>query len=103
MPWEDGTLTPDDVAERLGVPVDDRVTDATDVARAWAQRRRGSTDPLALWSDALAWDGGVRYAVLLVQSATQPAGFPSWEPDTGQEYTAFIRAADHVGADPMIA
>ena len=103
MPWQDSTLTPEDVAGRLGVPVDERVTDATDVARAWAQRRRCNTDPTVLWSDATAWDGGVRYAVLLVQSAVQPAGFPSWEPDLGQDYTAFARAADHVGRDPVVA
>ena len=37
MPWQDGTLTDDDVAAELGVPVDARVTVATDAARAWAQ------------------------------------------------------------------
>lgn len=103
MPWQDGTLTPEDVADRLGLPVDDRVTDATDVARSWAQRRRRNTDPPTLWSDPTAWDGGVRYAVLLVQSGVQPAGFPSWTPDAGLDYTAYARAADHVGMDPVIA
>lgn len=103
MPWDAGTLTPEDVAKFLGVPVDDRLTAATDTSRAWAQRRRCLTEPTLLWSDAAAHDGGVRYAALLYQSHAATSGFPSWEPTVESDYTAFSRAADHVGMDPVIA
>lgn len=103
MPWQDGTLTPEDVATHLGVPVDARLTAATDAARAWAQRRRCLTPPTSLWSDAAAHDGGVRYAGLLYQSHTATAGFASFEPLGGEQYTAYARALAHVGQDPVTA
>lgn len=103
MPWQDGTLTPEDVATHLGVPVDARLTSATDTSRAWAERRRSLTLPADLWSDPLAHDGGVRYAGLLYQSHTATAGFPSYDPVSVEDYTAFTRAADHVGQDVVVA
>lgn len=103
MPWRDKTLTPGDVADFLGVSVDARIIDATDVATAWAQRRRCLTPPEVLWGEAVSWDGGRRYAALLYQSHAVPSGFPSWEPQTVDDYTSYARAMDHVGADPVIA
>ena len=103
MPWASGTLTPQDVADFLGVPVDARLTSATDTARAWAERRRSLTDPRMLWGDPLTHDGAVRYAALLFQAHTATAGFPSWQPVSPEDYTAFTRAADHVGSDAVIA
>lgn len=103
MPWEEGTLAPEDVAAFLGVPVDARMEAATDTARAWAQRRRRRTSPTLLWSDPTAHDGGVRYAALLYQSHAATAGFPSWSPESAADYTAFSRANDHIGLDPVIA
>ncbi len=102
MPWTEGTLTPGDVAKHLGVPVDDRLTRATDVARGWGQRRRSLTDPLDLWSDPVAHDGGVGYAALLYQSKAASAGFASYDA-AGEDFTAFARAAEHIGVDPVIA
>lgn len=101
MPWQTGTLTPEDVAAHLGVPVDARLTSATDTARAWAERRRCRTPSDDLWSDPLAHDGGVRYAGLLYQSHTATAGFASFDPLGAEQYTAYARAADHVGVDPV--
>jgi hypothetical protein len=103
MPWEDGTITPEDVAAHLGVPVDDRCELASEVAKAWGQRRRSNTHPIALWSDPAAWDGGVRYAGLLWRSKAAPVGFASYEPQDAADYTEFARAADHVGIDPVVA
>jgi len=103
MPWQDATLTPDDVSAHVEAPVDDRMIKATDTARAWAVRRRGRTDPLTLFSEELAHDGGVRYAGLLWRSKAAPAGFASYEPQTAAEYTEFARVIDHVGSDPVIA
>jgi hypothetical protein len=103
MPWQDGTLTVEDVAAHVDAPVDDRMTIAADTARAWGQRRRSVTEPLTLWSDPLAHDGGVRYAGLLWRSKAAPVGFASYEPQDASDYTEFARASDHVGVDPVVA
>jgi hypothetical protein len=103
MPWEDGTLTADDVALHVDAPVDDRMIRAVETARAWAQRRRSNTLPIALWSDPTAHDGGTRYAGLLWRSKAAPIGFASYEPQDAADYTEFARAADHVGTDPVIS
>ena len=103
MPWQDGTLTAEDVATHVNAPVDERMVLATDTARAWAQRRRSVTAPLDLWSDPLAHDGGTRYAGLLWRSKSAPVGFASYEPVDAADYTEYARASDHVGADPVVA
>jgi hypothetical protein len=103
MPWQDGTLTVEDVAEHVGAPVDARMGTATEVARWWGQRRRSNTLPYDLWSDPTAWDGGCRYAGLLWRSKAAPAGFASYESVDPGDYTEFVRAADHVGSDPVVA
>jgi hypothetical protein len=103
MPWQDGTLTAEDVAEHVGAVVDERMVRATDTARAIAERRRCNTLPLVLWSDPAAHDGGVRYAGLLWRSAAAPAGFASYEPQDVTDYTEFARAMDHIGLDPVVA
>ena len=103
MPHAEGTLTPEDVSAHVGAAVDARMVTATDVARAWAQRRRSVTDPYDLWSDPAAHDGGCRYAGLLWRSKAAPAGFASYEAQDPADYTEFARAADHVGIDPVVA
>jgi hypothetical protein len=103
MPWTDGTLTTEDVAAHVGAVVDARMVVATDVARAYAQRARKNTSPLALWSDPLAHDGGVRYAGLLWRSQAAPVGFASYEPQDAADYTEYARAKDHIGSDPFTA
>lgn len=103
MPWQDGTLTPDDVAEHVGAPVDARMIRATDTARWWGQRRRFKTPPYQLWSHPTVHDGGCRYAGLLWRSKAAPAGFASYDVQDPSEYTEFARAADHVGADVAVA
>jgi hypothetical protein len=107
MPWQDGTLTVADVTTHLGVGFNEatgeRLARATDTARAVAQRRRCNTDPLVLWSDPAAHDGGVRYAGLLYRSAAAPTGFASYEPQDASDYTEFARAMDHIGLDPVVA
>ena len=103
MPWQDGTLTAEDVAAHVGAPVDDRMILAADTARAMGQRRRSVTAPLDLWSDPLSHDGGVRYAGLLWRSKAAPVGFSSYEPQDATDYTEYARAMDHLGSDPVIA
>ena len=103
MPWQDGTLTADDVAAYLQVPVDDRMRQATETARAWAQDRRSVTDPLALWSNPRCHEGGIIYAAMRWRSKAAPVGFASYEAQDVTDYTEFAVAADLVGVDPVVS
>lgn len=99
-------ITPDDVADFLGTPVDDRMTRATDAAVAWVTKRRCNTAPADLWPDADVRQGTVMYAGLLYTSRAQPQGFPgmsdlgTYSEDTGQAMVQIYRL---VGADPVVA
>lgn len=101
MPWQDGTVTVDDIAAHVGAPADDRMQTATDVASAYAKRRRCLTEEP--FTDPTIWDGAVRYAGLLWRSAAATAGFASYTPVDPADYTEYARAMDHIGADPVVA
>lgn len=103
MPWADGTVTVDDVADHVGGVADERMQSATDVATAYARRRRSLTDPLDLFTDPATWDGTVRYAGLLYRSKSATAGFSSYSPVDPSDYTEYARAMDHIGSDPVTA
>ena len=104
MPWEDGTLTADDVATHLGVPVDQRMTDATDATRAFVQRMKEHQDPLAVWSDPLIHMAGREYAGMWWRSKAAVVGFASYEPQDGSDYTLYVQCMRHFGAaDPVVA
>jgi hypothetical protein len=103
MPWADGTVTVDDVADHVGAPVDARMQAAVDVASAYAIRRRSNTDGLVLFTDPTTWDGTVRYAGLLWRSKAATAGFASYSPVDPTDYTEYARALDHIGLDPVVA
>lgn len=103
MPWQDGTVTVDDVADHVGAAVDERMQTATDVATGYALRRRSVTDPAVLFTDPTTWDGTVRYAGLLWRSKSATTGFASYEPVDPSEYTEYARAMDHIGLDPVTA
>lgn len=106
MPYTEGTLTPEDVAEHLGQTVTDRVTTATDAAIVWAQNRRSLIDPFTLFEDPAIHYGAKLYAALLVLSASTPAGFAGYD-ETGvyesSTMEALFRARDLVGHDAVIA
>lgn len=106
MPASEGTLTDADVAAELGVPVDARVTDCTDAARAWAEHRRDRTvrvgSPNILWSDPSVHRGGVLYAAAEYQSRVSPEGTAGYDPTIGgpmDTWTLRQRAAELVGLD----
>lgn len=103
MPWQDGTVTVDDVADHVGGVADSRMESATEVATAYALRRRSVSDPATLFADPTTWDGAVRYAGLLWRSKAATAGFASYTPIDPAEYTEYARAMDHIGSDPVIA
>lgn len=105
MPAVDGTLTPEDVAAELGVPVDDRVTACTDAARARVQRRRSLTEPAALWREADAHRGGVLFGALLYQTRTTPQGMAGFDPESASATSAeaYWRAMDLIGEDLVIS
>jgi hypothetical protein len=103
MPWQDGTLTAEDVGEYVQAPVDARMVQATDTARAWAQDRRCNTDPLVLWSNPHVHEGGMVYAAMRWRSKASPVGFASYEQQDVTDYTEYAVAQNLVGLDPVIA
>ena len=104
MPAVDGTLTPEDVSDELGIPVDERMTVVTDAARQWAQNLRSLTAPATLWSEPDAHHGGVLYAALLYQRRAQPQGLPGFDEFSGLDTgMAIYTARELVGTDPVTA
>ena len=103
MPWEEGTLTPEDVAAELGIPVDERVTVATDAARAWGQALAGLTLPDALWSDAARHRGGVLEGCYQYIRRADPAGMPAFEDYAANPFTLHLDAERALRPDPASA
>lgn len=105
MPAIDGTVTPDDVAEWLGVTVNERVDSSTNAAVQWAIERRSLSKPSELFYNASVHLGTVLYAALLYQARSTPSGFAGYE-DSGSysdSAEALYRARDLVGSDPVTA
>jgi hypothetical protein len=99
-------ITPDEVAEYLGVPVDDRVEQSTDAAIDWVQKRRCNTAKDVLWHDSDVRLGGVLFAALLYQSRATPLGISGY--DEAALYApgapdALYRARELVGLDPVVS
>lgn len=106
MPADEGTVTPEDVGNWLGIPVNDRVTQSTKAAERWAINRRSLSDPAQLFYDPDVHLGTVLYAALLYQARATPAGFTGYD-DAAAQYPqtseALYRARDLVGSDPVTA
>ena len=101
--------TRSDVANWLGIPAlpeDQRLTDVTEAAISWTQKRRSITPSGLLWLEHDVVVGTTMYAALLYSSRAQPQGFAgfetlgSFQEDTGMAITQIFRL---VGADVPIA
>lgn len=103
MPWQEGTLTDEDVAAELGIPVDARVTVATDSARAWAQAYAGMSMPEELWADASRHRGGVLEGCYQYIRRADPAGMPAFEDFASNPYTLHMDAQRLLRPDPAFA
>jgi hypothetical protein len=99
-------ITADDVAAFLGVPVDDRVEQATGAAVDWVAKRRCNTAKDVLCLDRDVRLGAVLFASLLYQSRATPLGIAGY--DEAALYApgapdALYRARELVGLDPVVA
>ena len=102
MPAADGTLIDQDIADELGVLVDDRVTVATDTARAWAEQRWPDLTSSEVWSDPPRHRGGVLEGCFQYLRRAAPQGMPSYEL-SGDVWTLHMDAERLVGSHPVIA
>ena len=96
-------VTPEHLAEHLGVAVDNRVTEAALAATKWAQNRRSMTPSDTLWLQDDVMYGATLYGALLFQSRSAPQGFAGYEDGPSQSMEALFRARDLVGSDPVYA
>jgi hypothetical protein len=98
-------ITAQDVAAELGLPVDDRLQRCTASAVSWAQKRRCTTDPDALWAEDDAVQGATLFAAMLYQSRATPSGIAGYDEaalSTAQP-DALYRARELVGLDPVVS
>ena len=102
MPWQVGTLTDVDVATELGLPTDERVTVATDAARAWGERRRHTMAPTDLWGDPECHRGGVLEGCFQYLRRAAPQGMPSYD-TAGDVWSLHLDAERLLTPDPVIA
>lgn len=72
-------IDPNEVADYLGVPLDDRITSCSEAASAWVEKRRSMTDPAELWLAPDVNLGGVIYASLLYTTRSQPQGHAGFD------------------------
>jgi hypothetical protein len=96
-------LTPERVAADLGIPVDQRLTEATLAAIDWAQRRRKRTRPELLWESPSVVSGASLFAQLLYQARATPSGLAGFDEAyaPGGTTDALFRARELVGYDPV--
>lgn len=106
MPAADGTVTAEDVAAWIGIPVNDRISQSTAAALRWAEKRRSTTDPAELFLDDDVHLGTVLYATWHYQSRSTLTGMTGFD-ETGAAYPdssgLLYRARELVGADPVTA
>lgn len=102
VPAADGTLVDQDVADELDVPVDARVTVATDTARAWGQQRWPTLTTIEVWSDPKRHRGGVLEGCFQYLRRAAPQGMPSYDMP-GEVWTLHQDAEQLVGSQPVIA
>ena len=105
MPAADGTLTPQDVADWMGVAVDERVTACSEAAIAHVLRLRSMSDPLTLFADAEVHLAATKWAALEYQERSAPQGFDGVDSlgmvtDTSSAKWSIDRA---IGQDPVTA
>jgi len=105
MPAADGTLTPEDVADWLGVVVDERVTACAEAATAHVLRLRSLSDPLTLFTDAEVHLAATKWAALEYQERSAPQGFDGVDglglvTDTSSAKWSIDKM---IGVDPVIA
>ena len=106
MPYEEGTLTDEDVADelKLGDAIDPvRLTRCTDAARSWAERICSSTLPSDLWSDPDRHRGGVLEGCFQYLRRAAPGGMPSYDDSGSDVWTLHMDAERMLSPDAVIA
>lgn len=105
MPTSNGTFTPEDVADWLGVTATERIAQTTEAARQWVINRRSLTPEATLFFNADVHLGAILYAALLFQSRSTPSGYSGYDENATYPYSAeqLYRARDLVGSDPVFA
>lgn len=103
MPYLDGTLTDEDVASELGIPVDNRVTVSTDAARTWGETYVPSLPADELWSDPNRHRGGVLEGCFQYLRRATPGGMPAYDDSAMEVWTLHLDAERLLRPDPVVA